>query len=356
MNEMWNIADFYQAIPEFKLEDISGRNNWKQIFGGCCISEELSDTLYLPKAQYFLICGACGTGKETLAQAAAGEFGASGYRLLSLYTDDLLGENSSQTKAHITALFQEITTSSPIILIWEELDQLKDRSVILHLCRKLNDAGQRNLPVIVLATAESEADIPMQLRKMFVICRLENPDKQERTEYFESQISPVLTLEAGLNSQIMAEMTEGFSYAELDHTAVLVKALFSRNAKKKCASEELLAAMVKSGQLVLTKAQFETAVCMVKPMSEPEVFDKEANQTEREKQSIQKEELVKGSISDNQTLEVLAQLILSGQNDLKKPEIQEEEDKDPAKEYRKADGSLSEDIDPFALLGLGFDE
>jgi len=372
MTGTWNIQEFYQDVPEFGLDDIAGRESWKKALKGSIPSEALSSQFYMPQTSYFLLCGECGVGKETLAQAFAGELGKYGYRLLSIYVSELIGEDTEQTKARIRALFQEMTAEQPLVVILLELEELKDESALLLLRRKLNETEQDGLPVVLIAATEQEKQISPKIKKLFSICHLDKPDVEEREAYFKMILETLFYCEKEFGSREMAELTDGLLFAELDRVVFWTKSLFMAAAKEIYPKEALMIPMIRSGQIELKKELFQRAVELVKPEQFLTKSEQRAQDTAEmeegtdkaedpeieaaEEKTIQGAADVRTADSSAEVVSALAQLLQGiGQTVHTEPEKKPEEPKDPAAKYRKANGELSEDINPMLLLGMKVD-
>ncbi len=331
MVENWKVEDYYEEIPEFGLEDISGRENWKTVLTGCLPKDETAELFGIPKTLGILICGEDGVGKETLAQAFAGDLGTCGYRLLVLDALDL--------KAHIFEVFQE--TKNPLTIIIEGFDQLDEASMSL-VCKKIKAAVRQDCPLVILALAEDEDKIPQKIRKYFSVCRLERPDYIERKSFFTTQIEDIFVCKNDFGSSEMAELTDGFLFSELNQLIFLIRSLLCAQVKKQELSQETVISKLENGKILVTKEVFEKAISMAKPVSIKKETEKDVSETKAD------------SLTD--ILAELLQKVSSGiqvttgkvSAESEHPKVKE----DPAKKYRLPDGTLSEDIDLDTLMGL----
>ena len=208
--------------PEYGWEQISGREVWKTIFAGCLAGQGEAAGTFLPVSScFFLICGEEGIGKYTLAAAFAGEAQRAGYQVYSVCAEDLAQEGriaEDTLKQLRTDLQQEKT-----FLLLRGLDRYltkKDKKAasMIQLADFLEELRGGNFSRIVAATAERENRIPKRLRRMFQLCCLQNPSRQEIASFWEQTLSGLpgeMKLQDGLTCEELAAECDGFTYGRL---------------------------------------------------------------------------------------------------------------------------------------------
>lgn len=258
MEQTWEIEKFSQTPPGYDLDRISGRQEWKLLFRGCSPDEVLQEEFLLPAGRRFLLCGSGGAGKGTLARAFAGSLMRRGYRFFVFYADELEGPEKEETVRRVRCLLEEAERGKTVMLL-ERLELLRDLTGARLLSRGLQELGQRNLPFVCLATAETGEEVLPELLCCFDICRLEPPDEEERASYFEDQLSSRFSCEPDLDSPTMAKLTEGFTYGQMAQTAAYVRTMLCGQGQSRYRYSGSVLATMKN-MLTVTRELFERGV------------------------------------------------------------------------------------------------
>lgn len=77
----------------------------------------------------------------------------------------------------------------------------------------------------VTAVFDGEAaDLPAELRRSFLICKVDCPETQERIDFFESRMAPMKSfVNNAAGTDTMAECTEGMSFEELEGIMLMLQ-------------------------------------------------------------------------------------------------------------------------------------
>ena len=219
-------------------DDKDGGVSFKDVAGAKVAKEELMEIVeFLKKPEKFLdigavipkgvlMTGAPGTGKTLLARAVAGEAKVPFFHLSgSEFVEMFVGVGASRVRD----LFNEAKKSAPSIIFIDEIDSIgrsrgvgvgggnDEREQTLNQILVEMDGFEKTEKVIVMA-ATNRSDVldtallrPGRFDRRIII---DLPDRGERKEILEVHIKNK-KLEAGINLELVAIRTPGFSGAEL---------------------------------------------------------------------------------------------------------------------------------------------
>lgn len=235
----WDPDRYSQGDPGYRLDDINGRQEWKDFFHGCSPDRELCERFLLPGAYLFLLCGKAGSGKRTLACAYAGDLMRQGYRFFALCAADLLGEDREETAERISALTERMRQGQTVVLL-EELNLLSEPRAAGLLAAELQRLQREGCSFVCLATAERAEEVSPSLSAICFLCPLEPPDEAEREAYFEGQLAGSFACGPGLDARTMAHLSEGCSYAQLAAVVLYVRGMLCGIGQRVCGRQALL--------------------------------------------------------------------------------------------------------------------
>ena len=219
-------------------DDKKSKVTFADVAGARVAKEELSEIVeFLKKPEKFLeigavipkgvlMTGAPGTGKTLLARAVAGESSVPFFHLSgSEFIEMFVGVGASRVRD----LFNEAKKSAPAIIFIDEIDSIgrsrgigqgggnDEREQTLNQILVEMDGFEKTEKVIVMA-ATNRSDVldiallrPGRFDRRIVI---DLPDRSERKEILEVHIKNK-KLESGINLELVATRTPGFSGAEL---------------------------------------------------------------------------------------------------------------------------------------------
>ena len=219
-------------------DDKEAKVTFADVAGAKVAKEELMEIVeFLKKPEKFLeigavipkgvlMTGAPGTGKTLLARAVAGEAKVPFFHLSgSEFVEMFVGVGASRVRD----LFNEAKKSAPAIIFIDEIDSIgrsrgvgvgggnDEREQTLNQILVEMDGFEKTEKVIVMA-ATNRSDVldtallrPGRFDRRIII---DLPDRGERKEILEVHIKNK-KLEAGINLELVATRTPGFSGAEL---------------------------------------------------------------------------------------------------------------------------------------------
>lgn len=221
----------FRFVPRLNLESIFINLRQYSILKGALIrSNEESGNIFsmTHRSSAYIITGIQGNGKKLAAEAFAGTAAMCGYQVYRFPVSELIKGTPEDTLAEIGEFLDELEAmlSAPgrkyfLLLddIWLFNDDSRTGKIFFS---KLWDFMESCAGHTVIAAAFDGA--ASELCEIFRgkcvrIIPLRKPDPETRTAFFESSLSDFFNDEEGVSAQYMGEMTEGFTYGELNALA-----------------------------------------------------------------------------------------------------------------------------------------
>lgn len=245
-----------------KLAEVSGKVTFKDVAGIDEAKEELAEIIeFLKDPKRFqkiggkipkgvLLLGPPGSGKTLLARAVAGE---AGVPFFSISGSDFVEMFVGVGAARVRDLFEQGKKNAPCIVFIDEIDAVgryrgaglggghDEREQTLNALLVELDGFEANTGVIIIA-ATNRPDIldpallrPGRFDRQIVVDR---PDLNGREGILKVHTRKIM-LDAGVNLQIIARRTSGFSGADLANLTNEAALLAARRNKKAVTMEEL---------------------------------------------------------------------------------------------------------------------
>jgi transitional endoplasmic reticulum ATPase len=195
-----------------------------------------------------LLFGPPGNGKTLLARAVAGE---SGSHIETISGPEILSKWLGESEQNLRDIFERAARYVPSVIIIDEVDSLAGTresenlgclrqvvSQLLVLMDGLSDRGR----VLIIATTNCPNSIDSAIMRPGRIDRkifMGLPDKRGRGALWEKLLSR-MSVDVGISLNTLADMTDTFSGAEIEHTANEAGILAVKEAIKNQTSTESL--------------------------------------------------------------------------------------------------------------------
>ena len=244
--------------PSVTWQEVIGRNNWKSLWEGSLLSEQLLAALKTESLCRFLLVGKAGSGRHTMAEAAASSLKERGYRCFRTDGFSLSGSQPGEGKEGVAECFQ-LMAKGPSVLLLEEAQELSAEAAY-YLARAAQTLEEEKAPAVFLLLYEKEEQIPDRMRRGFLLCRVTPPAGKERLALLEKTLSGRAVLSVDLNEEIRAGLTEGMSCGEVKQTAELaLRVLYAETKQQLYGNEAQAADAIQKGLSRLSVSQMEAA-------------------------------------------------------------------------------------------------
>jgi SpoVK/Ycf46/Vps4 family AAA+-type ATPase len=214
--------------PSVMLADVGGLTDVKKrlqtSFLGPLRNPELRRMYGKSLRGGLLLYGPPGCGKTFLARAVAGELGA---RFFGIGLHDVLDMWLGKSEQNLHKIFETARRHAPCVLFFDEVDALgmkrsnlahsAGRNVVVQLLSEMDNVGNQNDGVFVLAASNQPWDVDPALRRPGRLDRMLlvlPPDSAARIAILRYHLRD-RPVEESLNVSSLAERTEGFSGADL---------------------------------------------------------------------------------------------------------------------------------------------
>jgi len=235
----------WSNIPQVKMQDAGGAARAKAEILSIArnrLTKQRSSVVQ----NGILLYGPQGTGKNLLAEAAAGEFGVNFHHVRC---PELVGQNTGSGAERIRGVFESAAANRPIVLFLDEIDSIGSRkqeqghgtdsggggreynSLVTQLMQSIDQYRQMDGLLIVAATNYLDGLEPTLIRdgRFDARIRLDLPSESERAEILAAQLRKFRWKNDDLTA--IAKRTPGWSPARL-------KSLVDRAAL--CAQEKVI--------------------------------------------------------------------------------------------------------------------
>jgi len=232
-------------VPDVHWEDVGGLEDVKR---------ELHETVQYPvehadkyikfgmsPSKGVLFYGPPGCGKTLLAKAIANECGAN---FISIKGPELLTQWFGESEANVRELFDKARAASPCILMFDEMDSIAkargsggggsseagDR-VINQILTEIDGVGARKNVFVIGATNRPDILDPAVIRpgRLDQLIYIPLPDLKSRVAIFQAALRKA-PLEPGVEVEVLARSTHGFSGADITEICTSASKLAIREA------------------------------------------------------------------------------------------------------------------------------
>lgn len=221
------MREFYVEVARVKWSDVGGLHEAKKVLHDNLITAikepESFSKMGIRPPKGALLYGPSGTGKTLIAKALATESNAN---IIIVRGPEVLSKWVGESEKAIREIFRKAKTSSPCIVVFDELDSLArprgqseenggNERVVSQILTEMDDAGNSGV-IIVGITNRPDLIDPSLLRpgRLDLIVYIGQPDENARLEILRIITQP-MPLEEGVDLNGIAQSTKNFSGADL---------------------------------------------------------------------------------------------------------------------------------------------
>ncbi len=212
-----------ELIPPFTLDDVVGRDWYKEILKQCTPEPEVDQYLKLDSIWPVAICGQPGCGKRTLAVAFAGTAAAAGRRCFLLNGSDL-PEDIPSIREEFRKLASSMNGTQTVVI----LEGCGREAVWEALARELENPESDLEQLLLVLVEDDEKYLSSPWSMQMLLLHVTPPDLMEREAFFQMDENSLMrrTDEKGEKRPAyswMAEQTEGLTYRDLNQVIFLIR-------------------------------------------------------------------------------------------------------------------------------------
>jgi transitional endoplasmic reticulum ATPase len=221
------MREFYVEVAGIKWEDVGGLYEAKRALHDNLITgikePDKFAKMGIRSSRGALLYGPPGTGKTLLAKALATESNAN---IIVVRGPEVLSKWVGESEKAIREIFRKAKTSSPCIVVFDELDSLArprahdddisgNERVLSQILTEMDDAGSAGVVVVGITNRPDLIDTSL-LRpgRLDMIVYVGPPDERARLEILRITAQP-MPLAPDVDLQSIAQSTKNFSGADL---------------------------------------------------------------------------------------------------------------------------------------------
>jgi len=221
------MREFYVEVARVKWNEVGGLYDAKRVLHDNLITSikepDSFSKMGIKPPKGALLYGPSGTGKTLIAKALATESNAN---IIIVRGPEVLSKWVGESEKAIREIFRKAKTSSPCIVVFDELDSLArprgqsedgagNERVVSQILTEMDDAGNSGV-IIVGITNRPDLIDPSLLRpgRLDLIVYIGQPDEKARFEILKI-ITQSMPLEDDVDLASIAQTTKNFSGADL---------------------------------------------------------------------------------------------------------------------------------------------
>lgn len=292
------IEKWYKEKPKHGLKDVVGMEKQKKLLEREAANlgwDKTDDALSISPTQRYFFYGPPGSGKSYLIEAFAHDMIEKGFSFIQLVGGEIHQSLVGVGEKTVQIAFQEAIDNAPSVIFIDEVEgvcstrggantQGHERRLTVAFLEALNNMKNSGKRIVFLGATNHPSQVDSAMRDRVHMVPVPLPDEEARAQYFAmSKKLGILPLEDGLTHEYMAEMTDGFSYRDLDGIIDAIKfearelviskhSVLGENGNIDKEKSDIAASeAVKRGDVVLTRAWFDQARQENPPQNKAEI-------------------------------------------------------------------------------------
>jgi len=259
------LREFYVEPSSIKWEDVGGLIKEKNLLIDNFLSPIVSPDKFLKMglkpAKGALLFGPPGCGKTLIAKALAAE----GYfNIIFVRGPEILSKWVGESEKAIREIFRKARTSSPCVIVFDELDSLGrlrtsedltgNERVLSQILSEMDDSSNFGVIVIGITSRPDLLDTSLLRPGRFDLIIFVSPPDEESRRDILLKVTSTMPLSSDVDFKKVSSMTKGYSGADL----VSLCRFAAINA-------------IQNNTDMIYNSNFENALTIVKPSITPEV-------------------------------------------------------------------------------------
>lgn len=242
---------------------------WAKLLANLLEDDEINSFLGMEAIQGVLLTGPYGSGKNTMATAILEEVP---YNYLYLNGQNIDDESESIVIEKLDQIFSYMESSEDKLCVWlEHMGMSRHvKKIYDYVAVKFEEIVEEEKAFFIVVENDEKL-VPAILRRNLFHCPLQLPDHEDKEAFFEEQLNNPNCMITILNTEAsdLADMTEGFSYRQLEVLVTLLKMQLKENALDE--SDYVLSEglqKIKDGSVYLKVEQAEAIIKMLRKTPE----------------------------------------------------------------------------------------
>ena len=279
------IEKWYQEKPNHGFDDIVGMEDLKEIIKSEILDnigwEGTDKLLRISNLKSFLFYGPFGTGKSFFIEAIAKELMDRGFKFIKLTGSDVHDSYVGVGEKKVKTAFLEAVDNAPCVIYFDEFENMcvrrdgnaegHEKRLTVSFMESYNIIVNADKPVVFLAATNYPDKIESaMLSRILTYVLVPLPSEEVRCKYFNDFFKKTeIKCSDDINADIMADVTDNYSFRDLKKLTDGIKQSIKRAAKEQFAvydennkilskeSDENTSRAIIEGKLTLTKEMFE---------------------------------------------------------------------------------------------------
>lgn len=260
------IEQWYKEMPKHGFDDVSGMEDIKELLLNHISASgwsRLDEILGITPFQAFFFYGLPGTGKTFIIEAFAHEMMKRGFKFIRLLGGDIHASLVGVAEKTVEIAFQEAIDNEPCVIFIDEIEgvcvnramnnveghEKRLTVAFLEAFNLLKESGKR---VIFLGATNYPSMVDGAMLDRIELVKIPLPELETRINFFERTFN-VLKTSDDLSIEEMAELTDGYSFRDLDRLVETIA------INIKCIAMDVYAVTKEDGELDI-EATSEAAV------------------------------------------------------------------------------------------------